>query len=136
MVDCYLLTSRDTTLFNRRDTLTQYTQSRVLVTIMRTIPNVIPLDVHQALDKESGYLQLLPFDTLAPRILSNIINESIPAYSNTEWPINATVVDTCEKLLASNKEIRDILENAHHSGQYSQIRDRGMWPTQFTLFLY
>jgi hypothetical protein len=103
---------------------------------MTTIPDVIPLHVHAQLDKESGYLALLPFNPLAPRILLNIINESIPAYSKTEWPINATNLVACVELLASNKEIRDMLEKAHHSGQYSQIRNLGTWPTQLSLFLH
>jgi hypothetical protein len=103
---------------------------------MTTIRNVIPSDVHAQLDQECRGLAYVPFDSQASMILSMVINLSIRAYAETTCPINATDLDACAELLASNKEIRDMLEKAHRSGQYSQIRELRAWPTSFLLFLH
>jgi hypothetical protein len=85
--------------------------------------------IHAQLDQDVDFLCRLSFDSQAATILSIVINASILAYSNTNWLINPTDVTACENLLASNQQIRDLLEKAHSSGLYSEIRRRGEWPS-------
>jgi hypothetical protein len=141
VVDCYLVTSSGTTLFidgtpgcslDLDDCFAQL--HPLFLTTMTTITRDISLQMHAELDRDIAYLAHLPFDSQASEILSGVINGSLLSYSTTTWPINATNRVACRDILASNQEIREILEKAHHSGEYSQIRNRGTWPAQFTFF--
>ena len=79
-------------------------------------------------DKDFHFLSgLLAFNAQAGSILLPVINGSALAYSTTEWLIDPTQANmmACEKLLASNQEVRDLLEKAHHSGQCAEVRNRG-----------
>lgn len=88
--------------------------------------NALSPDIHVKLDEHARPLSFVPFDSAAAWILSTVLNASVSAYSTTIWPINPAVITTevCETLLASNRELRGLLEEAHRSGQYSEIRNR------------
>ena len=91
-----------------------------------TIMNDLAPHIHTQLDKDLQFLSSLPFNTKAALILSNVISGSEPAYANTPWPIDQTFTSAmiCEELLRSNQVLRKILEMAHRSGQYTEIRKR------------
>lgn len=102
-----------------------------------TIMNDLAPHIHTQLDKDLQFLSSLPFNTKAALILSNVISGSEPAYANTPWPIDQTFTSAmiCEELLRSNQELRKIMEKAHRSGQYTEIRKRRELPSTLTVAL-
>jgi hypothetical protein len=88
--------------------------------------NVLSPDIHVKLDKDQRPLSFISFDSAAAWILSTVLITSVSAYSTTIWPIDPAAITTkvCKTLLASNRELRGLLEEAHRSGQYSEIRNR------------
>jgi hypothetical protein len=84
-------------------------------------------EIHAELDEDAQTLSDISFETKAPWILSTVLNASVAPYSTTGWPIDPAVVklSACKELLASNQELRDLLDTAHRSGQYAEIRSRG-----------
>ena len=98
------------------------------IVVNTSITNDLSPHIHYAQqDKDFHFLSSLPFDAQAASILLPVINGSVLAYSTTEWLIDPTQANmmACEKLLASNQEVRDLLEKAHHSGQCAEVRNRG-----------
>jgi hypothetical protein len=88
-----------------------------------TVTN-LPSFVHDELDQDIDFLSSLPFQLKAGKILASVINGSAFPYSETDWPIVGTTPLACDAILASNRELRDLLELAHRSGKYAEIRSR------------
>lgn len=92
--------------------------------------------IHALLDHSIQLLSSVGFGTYvyASFILLTAINGSIAAYSMTYLPVDLAFVNTAafETLLASSQEMRDPLERAHASGQYSAIRSRGELPPRYS----
>ena len=109
----------------------------VTTTADSTIIYDLTPDVHAQLDLDVNFLSNLPFDLHAARILTIVLNGCARAYATTIWPIDSTFKDmmACEELLTSNQEIRDVLEKAHRSGQYAEIRNWREWQSQRSLSL-
>lgn len=95
--------------------------------ITNTIPRDISPEEHAELDKDVDFLSGpgVPFASRAPTILLTVINSCVKPYSQMGWPIDPLDKDTAQKLLESNEELRRLLQDAHRTGQYSQIRRRG-----------
>jgi hypothetical protein len=95
-------------------------------------------DDHKDLDKVIASLNMRLDSNSAGMLLFLVISTSASAYSKTNWTINPAMADVtaCGDLLSSNHEILGLLQEAHRSGQYSQIRRRGEWPYPHSHFLY
>lgn len=102
-----------------------------LIGRVRIIPGDISADDHSQLDKDATSLSNLAFESMAGDILYFVISASVSSYAKTNWPINVNItnVEACKTLLSSNPEMRPLLEQAHRSGRYSEIRRRGAWPS-------
>jgi hypothetical protein len=86
----------------------------------------IPQSVHTQLDAEADeFLSPSSFDSSAPYILCFVLWACAEAYKKTNWPIIPVTKESCAKLLESNQEIRHLLQEAHRSGNYAEIRRRG-----------
>lgn len=112
------------------------TKNDGLTGIGSAVTDVITPERHAELD---SVLQPLSNHNFDPAwILHAVINGSLASYLGTTWPIDPIMVDmtACEKLLASNQEIRELLEQARSSGKYSEIRKRREWSYQRSFFSY
>jgi hypothetical protein len=85
-------------------------------------------EIHATMDHEVQKYHL-SFHPQAAVILYLIIHLCQEFYAKTEWPtrMKPHSVDACEELLASNAEIKSLLESSHRIGQYSEIHRRCKW---------
>ena len=93
----------------------------VSLAMMASPTNDLSPEIHATLDHKMQKYHL-SFDTQATVILHLIIHFCQEFYAKTEWPIKPHNLDACEELLASNAEIKSLLETSHRNGQYSDIR--------------
>jgi hypothetical protein len=93
--------------------------------ITSVFQNALSPKMHEQLDRNLLPMADVHFNNAA-WILETVLQYSITPYSNTTWPINPAAITTeaCEAILASNPELRGLLQEAHSSGRYFEIRNR------------
>ena len=83
-------------------------------------------EAHAQLDEITrSELSGLSLETHASLILSTVLTDSMEAYE-TVWPIHIPNLAT-RKTYLLDEEIRALLESAHSTGEYSEIRKRREW---------
>jgi hypothetical protein len=108
-----------------------------LVVTANAITDDLSPQTHDQLDQHARkFASSFAFDSEAPDILFGVISLCAHAYSQTQWPIDVPDATTCTQLLASNQEIRDLLEKAYRTGHYCEIRRRGERTFPRSPFLY
>jgi len=83
-------------------------------------------EIHATLDHNIQKYHF-SFHPQAAVILCLIIHLCQEFYAKTEWPIKPHSVEACEELLASNADLKSLLERSHRNGQYAEIRRRCKW---------